>query len=338
MSFFDLFMFAFNAVMPIVLLIVFGYVLKTLHFVEEDFLKKANKFVFSWCLPILLFFNVYQIKSFSSIDWSIVIFTLVVITLCYILGIITVLFIKDSKRKGVILQCFFRSNFAFIGLPLATMLGGNEGAQVASILSAFTIPLYNILAVICLSVYIKDDDNKINIKSILLNIYKNPLIRGVVIGLVVLLIRSLIPLDDNGELVFSLKNQFKFLYSAIEMISKIASPLALVVLGGLFSFSQVKGMFKEITIGVIARLVIVPLIGIGGAILMTNLGVVNFDHTVYPALIALFGSPVAVSSAIMASEMKNDGKLAGQLVVWTSIFSTITIFIFVIVLRSMSLL
>ncbi len=354
MNLWDVFLFAFNAIMPIILLIVVGYLLKRIGFLKEDFLKMANKFVFNVCLPCLLFINVYSIGSFSEINWSVVIYSEIAIIIFFFIGMLFVkLFVKDAKQKGVILQCVFRSNFAIIGLSLAQSLGGEEGMKVAAILSAFSIPTFNILAVLALSMY---NDGKADIKKVLLNIVKNPLIIGVVVGLVFLGIRSLIPYENvinytvdqlTLEIVettvrkyaFTLKDNLPFLYKSVENISKIASPLALIVLGGTFNFQTVKGMIKEIIYGTSARILIVPGAAIFTAVLLskyTNL--ISFDKTVYPALIALFGSPVAVSSAIMAQNMDNDGELAGQLVVWTSLFSILTIFIFVVVLRAIGLL
>ena len=55
-------------------------------------------------------------------------------------------------------------------------------------------------------------------------------------------------------------------------------------------------------------------------------------------LLALFGSPVAVSSAIMAREMKSDATLAGQYVVYTSVVSVFTIFGFILILRAAALI
>ncbi len=338
----NVFMFAVNAVMPIILLILLGFFLRKIGFLKEDFLKKANTFVFKVCLPCLLFVNVYKIESFGTIDWSIVLYSEIGIILMFLLGMILVKFtIKDSKKKGVILQCIFRSNFAIIGLPLAQELGGEVGASVAAILSAFSIPTFNILAVIALSIYVKEEGQKIDIKSVLKKIVTNPLIIGVVAGLIVLGIRSLIPVNATGDLAFSLsQNTYtKFLYKAIENVSKIGSPFALIILGGLFNFNAVAGMLKEILIGTLSRIVFVPLIVIGVAIILSKTtSFINFDATVYPSLIALFGSPVAVSSAIMAESMDNDGELAGQLVVWTSIGSIVTIFLSVVILRGMGLL
>ena len=346
MNLWEILLFAFNAITPIILLIVLGYILKRIGFLKEDFLKIANKFVFNVCLPCLLFVNVYSIGSFSEIDWSVVIYSEIVIILFFLLGMLFVkFFVKDPKKKGVILQCVFRSNFAIIGIPLAQSLGGNEALQIASILSAFSIPTFNILAVLSLSMY---RDGKTDVKNILLNIAKNPLIIGVVLGLVFLGIRSLIPYEvvvDQTTLVetrvyaFSLKENLSFIYDAVVNISKIASPLALIVLGGLFNFSTAKGMLKEIIYGTASRIIIVPAVGIFVAVLLSKYtNILDYDKTVYPSLIALFGSPVAVSSAIMAQNMDNDGELAGQLVVWTSLISIISLFVFVVILRSMGLL
>ena len=114
--------------------------------------------------------------------------------------------------------------------------------------------------------------------------------------------------------------------------------MALIVLGGQFEFSAVKGMTKEIIVATAWRVLLAPLLGIGVAILLDTFTPITFGAEVYPTMIALFGTPVAVSSAIMAGEMKNDEQLATQLVVWTSIASILTIFIIVFVLMSCGLL
>ena len=54
-------------------------------------------------------------------------------------------------------------------------------------------------------------------------------------------------------------------------------------------------------------------------------------------LLPLFGSPVATSSFAMAQQMGGDSDLAGQLVVYTSIFSIFTMFLWIVVLKSLCL-
>ncbi|MGN0812053.1 MAG: AEC family transporter [Candidatus Coproplasma sp.] len=359
-----------NAVVPIILLILLGYLLKRFKFLNQNFIKLGNKFVFKVCLPCMLFINIYDsMKSFADINWTVAIYAVVMIVVIFGLGLLTaILTTKDNKRRGVILQCTFRSNFAIIGLTLVERLGGDTA--IAGIVSAFSIPVFNILAVIALSIFtsgeetaegvdetttvnaegaasttvdangataVKKPAKKNNVKNILLNIIKNPLIIGVVVGLVFVGIRE-IEVAACGvsaeELPFRFDTQLKFLYTAVKDLKAIASPLALIVLGGQFEFSAVKGMTKEIVVATAWRVLLAPLLGIGVAILLSTFTPINFGAEVYPTMIALFGTPVAVSSAIMAGEMKNDEQLATQLVVWTSIASILTIFVIVFVLMS----
>ena len=333
-------LFALNAILPIILLIFFGYFLKRKNFLEEAWFKKGNKLIFRVCLPTLLFVNVYNIESFQAIEWDVVLFAVLAIIMVFFLWLFVVKFtISDKKQKGVILQCAFRSNFAIIGLPLAESLGGAKGMGIAAVLSAFSIPAFNILAVIALTMYVGEDGKNINFKDTLRKISKNPLIIGVGCGLLILAIRMIIPKEADGTPIFTLKENVPFLFDAINNLAKMSSPFALVILGGLFDFSAVKEMKNQIIIGTISRVAIVPFLAISTAIVLSKYTtILSFDSAVYPALVALFGSPVAVSSAIMAQEMENDGVLAGQLVVWTSIASIFTLFLAIVLLRGMGFL
>ena len=330
---------AINAVAPVILTILLGYFLKTKGFLSKEFLKVGNKLVFNVCLPCMLFVNVYDIEGFSAINWDIVIYCVAVLLLIFGLGLFSsVAATKVPERRGVIWQCTFRSNFAIIGLSLASALGGDGAMAVAAIVSSFTVPLFNILAVIALSVFVENGTKKPSVGSMLMNIVKNPLIIGVACGLACLGIREL----QNaffGEVVFALNKQTLFLYKTLNNLKAITTPLALMVLGGQFEFSAVKGLMKEIVTGTVWRIVIAPLLGIGGAILLSaHTNLLHCGVNEYPALIAMFGSPVAVSSAVMAGNMGGDEQLATQLVVWTSIFSIFTIFAEVCILMALGLI
>ena len=327
-----------NAVLPIVLLILLGYWLKQTGFVSAEFVKTGNKLVFNVCLPCMLFINVYDIAGFESISWDIVIYSVVMVFVIFLVGLVIALTTtKDPGRRGSISQAVFRSNMAIIGLSLAGAVGGSEAVAVAAIVSAFTVPAFNVLAVFALTMFCDGGSKgKTDFKKIFKNIAKNPLIISIALGMVCLLIRSL-QKALFGEVVFMLKD-IEFLYKALNNLKSIASPFALLVLGGQFTFSAVKALWKEIVSGTVGRIVLAPLVGIGMAILLSKLGILNCGVNEYPALIALFGSPTAVSSAVMAGQMGADEQLATQLVVWTSIGSIFTVFVTVCILMAMGLL
>lgn len=334
---FDTFLFATNAILPIVLIIMLGYVLKRIGFIDQHFVNLLNKYVFRVGLPALLFFNVYNIESFSQIKIGVIGFAVVMMLVLYGIGMITIPYlVKDPNQKGVVLQVIVRSNFALIGIPLAQTLGGVEAIAVVALLSAFTIPLANVLSVVSLNMYqVNEQGEKISVKKMILNILANPLIIGVFAGLFVLFIRGLIT-PEGGEPIISIKDDLTFVYSSIRLISQTASPMALIALGGQFELSVVKPLFKQITLGVLWRIVLVPVITLGLAYYLED-SIPGMEFA-YAGLIALFATPVAVSSAIMVHEMGGDEKLAGQLVIWSSIFSIFTLFGFIVFFRSIGAL
>ncbi len=327
----DAFIFAANAVLPIVLMIALGYIFKRIRLFNQDFLDIGNKLTFRVLIPALLYYNIYGIGSLGEINFGFVLYGIgAVVAIFLIATAITCLFTKDSGKRGALIQSAFRSNYAIIGLPLASALFGDKGAAAAGVMSAFCVPTFNILAVITLTIFNNNSQKgKIDIKKILLGIVKNPLIIGTVLGLITLGIRELFVMWDIS---FRLKD-IGFLYKTLEYLKSICTPFALLVLGGKFEFSAVKRQLKYIAFGTFIRTVAVPVIALSAAYFC--IPGLSGEH--FATYIAVFGTPVAVSSAIMAKEMNADDELAGQLVVWTSIVSTVTIFIYVVIFRSLGI-
>ena len=329
---------AVNAVLPIVALLLLGWWLRKSGFLSGDFIKTGNKLVFQILLPSMLFVNVYNIESFSAIRWDVVVFCVSMLLVLFILGLVSIrLCTTVPERKGVILQNVFRSNFSIIGMPLAATLGGQEAEAVCAVVSAFAIPTLNILAVVALTVF-SEGEKRIQVRDILGKIGKNPLIRGIFLGFVCLLLRSL-QLSLFGTVRFSISGDLKFLYTILNNLKSAASPLALILLGGQFDFSAARNMFREIVTGVLWRVVLAPVIAIGAAVLISvKTDLRGLGPGEYPGLIALFGSATAVSSAVMAGQMGGDEQLAAQLVIWTSLCSVLAMFLTVCILMSTGLL
>ncbi|MBD4652006.1 hypothetical protein GUG52_09270, partial [Xanthomonas citri pv. citri] len=78
-----------------------------------------------------------ELENIKNIPFNAVVYVLCIIAVFVLLGYITARLTPDVNQKGVMMQCIFRSNFALIGVPLADLIGGNEGVTAAAILSAF---------------------------------------------------------------------------------------------------------------------------------------------------------------------------------------------------------
>lgn len=334
--------FAVNATMPIVFVVAIGYLLKRIGLMTADFAAKANKLVFRVFLPAMLFLNVYKIEDISSIKGEFIIFTALGVVAIFAVGIpFSMLITKRPDRRGVMHQAVFRSNNAIIGVSLATLLAGLEGAIAASILSAVVVPIFNALGVVALSMYGErdgdgcEDDSasvtkeptrvKFPFKKIFIGIIKNPLIISIALGFVALGIRAILTACGSDFRI----SDIGAISKTLDYLSSLATPLALIALGGQFEFSAIGELKKEIIAGTIARIVLAPVLLIALAALIFGESV---SAGMYAALVAVFATPVAVSTVPMSQEMGGDSRLAGQLVIFSTLFSSITVFLFAFVL------
>lgn len=306
---------SFNVVTPLCLVMALGYFLKHIKMFDENSVNVMNSVAFKVFLPCLLFYNIYNTDLGDVINPKLMIFACFsILSLFIVLFIIVPLFEKDNSKRGVIIQGIFRSNFVLFGIPVATSLAGEGNIGVTALLIGVVVPIFNVLAVVCLETF---RGGKVNVKKIAHGIITNPLIIGSFFGLSMLILGIKLP---------------TFLVTTIKDVSKIATPLSLMLLGASFSFSNVKKYLKEIIFSVVGKLVIVPLIFLGISY------AVGFRGISLLSLMIMFAAPTAVSSFQMAKQMDGDADLAGQIVVFTSAFSIVTVFAWIFILKQLALI
>lgn len=306
---------AFKVVLPIMVYVTIGYILRLLKFFDEKSLKTVNNLVFKVFLPCLLFYNIYTTQIDKILDFDLIVYAVCFVSILFLLLMIFVpVFVKDNSKRGVIIQGVFRSNFVLFGMPVTISLMGEGNGGLTSIAIAFIVPLYNVLAVICLETFRK---NKINIFTVLKGIVKNPLIISSVLGILFLSFEIKLPV---------------VLSDIVRDLSRVATPLALVGLGASFTFRSVKNNLGYLSSIVLMKLIVLPVTAIS-----ISAYVFGFRGAAIVTLISVFASPTAVSSFTMAQSMGGDSDLAAQTVVFTSVFSIITVFAVVAVTKFLGL-
>lgn len=332
-----IFLFSFNALAPILILCFAGYYLKSRQVFQEDFFKKINRFAFRYCFPPLMFMNLYSFESVRKINVRLGAFLLISLMVITAIAYVLANLITDMNiRKSVLIQAGFRSNFALIGMALVEGLVGTQGLGVTASMQAPVVFYFNLFSVLVLTIY--GEDTRFSFSRVGKSLVSNPLLQGLFAGLIALIVREFIPLNPDGSLVFQLSRDLPWFYTSLQYFSRVATPLALISLGGQFAFSKVSGIRRELISGVLMRLILAPALGFSMTYLVVRMGFITLEPAVTALLIAAYGSPLAVSAAPMAAEMGADATLAGQLVVWSSALSMITIFLLVSICRALGLL
>lgn len=307
------FLFALNGVLPLFFAMSLGYISRAIKMADRETFVQMNTVVFKTFLPLLIYLNIYNSDIVNAQLGQPILFAIVAVLIIFFGGWFFYTKAESSyQRRSVLVQALFRSNYVLFGVPLANSLLPDGGSGLTEILIAIVIPLFNFLAVFILQYYSK---GKMSVTQLFKGIIKNPLIIASLLGLITVL--SGLRLPDVIENSFA-------------TLARVATPLALFALGGQFYFSETKGYLKQLIVAVAGRLLVVPLITIGAAILLGMRGEVLVSY------LALFGGPVAVSSYTMAQQMEGEHELAGQILVYTSIGCILTLFFWITLLRYMA--
>lgn len=306
---------SFNVVLPLFLSIALGYALRCLHMLEWAAQKSLNRLCFKVFLPIYVFNNIYTTNMAMAFHPG-----LAALAVGGVLGIFALMMLwipkiePDNAKRGVMVQAIFRSNFVLFGLPVAVSLCGEANIGPTSLLIGFVVPLFNVLAVICLECF---RGGRPDIRKILRGIAVNPLIIASALGIAMNL--ADIPLPAG-------------VHKSIVDLGRVATPLALVSLGAGFQFRRMKGYARQLFICISGKLIVSPLVMVALAALMGMRG-----EMLVPVLV-LFASPVATSSYTMAEQMDGDGTLAASLVVLTTALSIVSMFLFIFGLKQLGLI
>ncbi len=293
-------------VFPIFFIIGLGYFLVKVGIINNKATQSLSKFVFYVALPVLLFLSISKSDNIiENTNWKLIIFANLFIIAFFIVLAIFIKFLKITpKAKGVLLQASYRSNTAFVGLPICLNAFGEDVFFQSVIFFSFLIPVFNFFAVIALTLPQHKTINKKMIKSFVIGISKNPLIISISLGLIFSLLNITIPQVIKRTLL---------------PISKTALPLALIVVGCSLNLKNIGFRIKTTSIIVIIKLLILP----ATAYLLLN--AIGFHTTNRNIAVIMFGCPTAVSSYIMAREMNGDIELAGDAVMLTTLVSVISL-------------
>lgn len=301
---------ALSVVFPLFCMMALGYFLRRVGIFDPLFLKQLNKLCFKVFLPLVLFINVYHSDFYGLISVRLILFAVSCVIAAFLLLMIVVpLFEKDNRNRGVLVQGIFRSNYILFGVPIAASLYGSHNTGTTAIIIAFVVPLFNLLSVVALSVFSK---HRQSVSSIIKEILCNPLIIGSAVAFFFVLFGIKMPL---------------LLENTVSDIAKVATPLALMILGGSFQFSGALTYIRLLIFSVVGKLIIMPGIFLYLSILF------GFRGMELCALMAMFVAPTAVSTFTMAQNAGANDELAGQIVVFDSLLSVITIFVWITVLK-----
>ena len=313
------FIYSVDATFPIFLVMVIGYILKQIGMLNDNFVTVANRFNFKVTLPFMLFRDISGVDIWAVFDIRYVLFCALVSTACFwiIWGGVK-LFLKDQSMRGAFVQASFRSSAAVMGLAFIQNMYGSSAMGPLMIVSA--VPLYNIFSVIVLTfegARSGEVDPKQKIKAACINIAKNPIILGILTGLIVGLLGIDFPVIVD---------------KTVNSVAQMATPLALITIGAGFEGRKALAKIRPTIAASMIKLVIQPLIFLPVAAWM------GFRGEQMIAILIMLASPTTPSCYIMAKNMDNDGVLTASVIVMTTLLAAFTLTGWIFILKTVGLI
>lgn len=306
---------AFNCVLPAFVMLLTGYLAKRCGAVSEEIVPPLNRFCFTVLLSLYMFNNVYTADFDSAVSPGLILFLLAQTLALFIGGFVIVSRrIEDGRRRGAYLQAAFRSNIAIIGLTLAQTLMDDAGTASMAVVITVLVPVYNILAVIALESF---GGTAVSVGRLAKSIFKNTLVIGSLLGLGFSVLRVPIP----GAVM-----------SALTSMGKAGTVLALITLGISFNFSALSGNWRQVLRLSALRLVIIPAFTVGTGVLL------GFRGNDLAVTMLVSAAPMASTAFSMARMYDSDYELTGQVVVATSFFCSLTLFVWIFLLKQTGLI
>lgn len=308
--------FSLNATIPIFLMMLLGMLFRKLGWMDEVFAAKMNKFVFLVPLPVLLFEQLATVDFSEVWDIKFILFCFVVTAISITISTLISLLWKDRSIKGEFIQATYRSSAALLGIAFIQNIYGTVG--MAPLMIIGSVPLYNIMAVVVLSVF-KPGNNSFDkalVKKTLKGIATNPIIIGIVVGFVWSALKLPMPL---------------ILHKTVSSIGATATPMGLMSMGATFEMKKATSKMKPTLVAVFMKL-----IGFC-AIFLPVAAMLGFRNEQLIAILVMLGSATTVSSFVMARNMGHEGTLSSGVIMMTTLLSAFTLTMWLDVLRSFGL-
>lgn len=308
--------FSLNATIPIFLMMLLGMLFRKLGWMDEVFAAKMNKFVFLVPLPVLLFEQLATVDFSEVWDIKFILFCFVVTAISITISTLISLLWKDRSIKGEFIQATYRSSAALLGIAFIQNIYGTAG--MAPLMIIGSVPLYNIMAVVVLSLF-KPGNNSFDkalVKKTLKGIATNPIIIGIVAGFVWSALKLPMP---------------SILHKTVSSIGATATPIGLMSMGATFEMKKATSKMKPTLVAVFMKL-----IGFC-AIFLPVAAMLGFRNEQLIAILVMLGSATTVSCFVMARNMGHEGTLSSGVIMMTTLLSAFTLTMWLDVLRSFGL-
>lgn len=290
------------------IIIAAGALCHKLNIITQDANKHLSNVVLQIVMPVMVFMS-YQTKySHSLLNGLLWSFLLSVICFAVTIPLSMLVFKKDDGGNYVIERfSVIYSNCAFMGFPLIDGVFGTEGIL-------YTTAFVTVFNIFVWTHGVMTMKNEVSFKSFL-KALKSPTVIAVFLGIICYVANIRLP---------------KAIGEALNYISSMNTPLAMLIAGVTIAQTNIFGMLKNYKIYIVTamKLIIVPII------CAFVLHFIPVSEIVYISVVIATACPAAAIGTLFALSYNRNANYASEIFAFTTLFSAITIPLVVIIAQS----
>ncbi|PXF30712.1 malate transporter [Pokkaliibacter plantistimulans] len=292
----------FTVSMPVFVMVIVGMVLKRVRLIDDAFIGTSSTLTFKALMPALLFFGIMQADLHTALQPKLIGYFYLATLLTFAVSWLWSLKAVPAAQRGVYVQGAFRGNCGIVSLALATSLYGDYGLSIGGVMAGLVIILFNVLSVIVLAIY--STSYQADLRSVLRDMARNPLILSVLAGLVASLVGLKLP---------------AWLLVSVKYFTSMTLPLALICVGGSMSLASFIDSGRVAFSASLIKVLWSPLLFVALA------WAIGFRDKDLGMLLLFLASPTAAASYVMARATGSDAKLAANIIAVSTALSIVTI-------------
>jgi len=287
-----------DIIMPVFIIIIIGFLLQKRMNMNLQTLARINIYIL---VPAFIFVKLYNTTFSATMFSNVVFFLIIYIFFLSILAIsISKLFRFGKRKKATFINSIIFYNSGNYGVPVNDLVF--KGDALAMSIQVIVLTFQNML-VFSYGIFSLDSINSGKLKA-LIGYFKMPVLYAMVFGIIFNVFEVPIP---------------EFLWTSANYLSDAMIALALMTLGAQVAQLKFKSGLSSLYFSVTIRLFIGPLIALGIIFLLP------VNNITGQALFIASSMPTSVNSAVIAQEYNNYPDLAAQAVLFSTIFSAITV-------------
>jgi predicted permease len=302
-----------ETIVPVFLVILVGALVRRFGFLPAPVTVSLNRLVYYVAIPAMIFQALATASFSSQFRTEVLLGTLVPVGLLFGAAMVLGRLLSIPRvEMGTFVQSSFHGNLGYIGFAVAFYLLGEEGFTRTSILAGFLMLLQNLLSVVGLQMFSERRGGGARPGAALKTVCVNPVILSLLASVVFNL--SGLPLPVIAA-------------RTLKIVSGMALPLALLVIGASLSFGLVRTQLRYVLPSAGLKLGLLPAAGL---LIFRLLGIPESGFL--PGFI-LLAAPTATVSYVMAVEMGGSPDQASAAVSLSTLLSSATYVVWLGLLR-----